>query len=88
MELQELRNEIDAIDKELVRLFCRRMDTVRAVAEYKKAHAVAVLDSSREEQVLDRVSGGECTYPDETRELYRSIMEISKKYQRRLNGGE
>ena len=38
MELTEIRARIDAIDEQLVRLFCQRMDVSRRVAEYKKAN--------------------------------------------------
>lgn len=51
--LEECRVDIDRINKELVRLFEERMDVVREVAEYKKAHNLPVLDSSREQKVID-----------------------------------
>ena len=50
--LQELRQEIDVIDRELVELFRRRMDVTRRVGEYKRARGIPVLDPERERQVL------------------------------------
>ena len=38
MNLEEIRTEIDALDKELLALFERRMDLCRDVALYKKEH--------------------------------------------------
>ena len=38
MELKDLRNEIDAIDDELVRLFVKRMECSAQVADYKKEY--------------------------------------------------
>ena len=35
MDLSELRVQIDAIDKDIVELYERRMDICRQVAEYK-----------------------------------------------------
>ena len=36
MELKDLREQIDGIDRELVELFKKRMNVSAAVAEYKK----------------------------------------------------
>ena len=36
MELDKLREEIDRIDRELLSLFCRRMEVVAQVGQYKK----------------------------------------------------
>ena len=36
MELSEIRKDIDAIDEELVKLFCDRMALSAKVADYKK----------------------------------------------------
>ena len=57
MMFKKERAEIDAIDQELVRLFERRMDAVTEIARIKKAHKLPILDQSREDRVLDKVSG-------------------------------
>ena len=36
MDLSELRVQIDAIDKDIVELYEKRMDICRQVAEYKR----------------------------------------------------
>lgn len=36
MDLTEIRQEIDGIDQELVRLFCARMNLSAQVADYKR----------------------------------------------------
>ncbi|MBR3971696.1 MAG: chorismate mutase, partial [Ruminococcus sp.] len=36
MSIQNFREEIDKIDEELVRLFNKRMNVIKEVAEYKK----------------------------------------------------
>ena len=48
-ELQALRQEIDAVDKQMVELFRRRMDVTRRVGEYKAARGIPVLDQAREQ---------------------------------------
>ena len=47
-ELEQYRQELDGIDRELVALFARRMDTVRKIGAYKKARGMQVQDRSRE----------------------------------------
>ena len=82
MELQDLRNEIDTIDRELVDLFLRRMNIAEEVAEYKKANDLPVLDASRERALLDKVSelSGE-EFEAYTRTLYATILDLSRSYQ-------
>lgn len=52
-DLNELRKEIDTIDKAMVDLFEKRMDVSRRVAEYKIANGKKVLDREREQQKLE-----------------------------------
>lgn len=83
--LEELRKGIDAVDKEIIRLFEERMELVLGVAEYKKTHATGVLQTSREEQVLakavDNLRNKE--YADAARQLMSEMMGLSKDLQRR-----
>lgn len=51
-DLLQLRQEIDEIDQEMVRLFEKRMDVSRRVAEYKIANGKKILDRGREVQKL------------------------------------
>jgi len=52
MDLQEIRNSIDNIDKELASLFVRRMECAAAVAESKKDTGTAVINTAREQAVI------------------------------------
>lgn len=85
MDLNELRGQIDDIDRELVSLFCKRMDVVKSVAEYKREHNLPVLQTGRESAVLERVGkiAGE-KYEDDARLLFTAMMNISKSSQHRL----
>lgn len=84
-ELQELRWEIDGIDRELVELFRRRMDVTRRVGEYKRANGIPVLDQERERQVLQNKGelAGEKLRPAVIT-LYQTIMALSRRQQRDL----
>ncbi len=82
MSMEELRQEIDSIDEELVRLFVKRMGVSAQVADYKRQSGRAVLDPSRERQLLERVSelAGE-ELESQTRVLYNLILSLSRSYQ-------
>lgn len=87
MELSELREQIDGIDRELVELFKRRMSVSAAVAEYKERTGMNVLDTSRERALLAKVSelAGE-ELEEYTRTLYATILELSRSYQHKRLG--
>ena len=51
MELSELRNKIDSIDSELVKLFCERMEISSQVAESKRQTGKPVFDPARERAI-------------------------------------
>lgn len=54
MTLKEMRLEIDRIDEEMLQLFEERMGIVKLVKSYKKEHQLNVLDTTREQQVLEK----------------------------------
>lgn len=82
MKLEEIRNEIDSIDKELVSLFIRRMNCAEEVAKYKKENNLPILDASRERALLNKISdlAGE-EFEEYTRTLYSTILSLSRSYQ-------
>ena len=47
MELQELRNEINAIDGEMLALLERRLAVCRGIAECKRENGLPVRDAAR-----------------------------------------
>ena len=87
MNIEELRNEIDGIDKELVELFVKRMNVAAEVAAYKKETGKPVLDPARERALLQKVSdlAGE-DMESQTRILYHLILSLSRSHQSHLLG--
>ena len=81
-ELEQLRGDIDAIDRQIVDLMKRRMETVAQVAEYKKTNNMPVLDTSRERALLSKVGqeAGE-ELADYVQSMYRTIMAASRSYE-------
>ena len=57
MDLDTLRLEINGIDEQIIKLFCRRMEIVEQVADYKIRHGLPVYHPDREQQVIARVLG-------------------------------
>ena len=86
MELKDLRNEIDNIDDELVKLFAQRMDVAAKIAAYKKENGMPILVPAREREKLTDVAqkaGPEMA--NYTRVLYSMLFELSRSYQSKCN---
>ncbi|HJB37247.1 MAG TPA: chorismate mutase, partial [Candidatus Acutalibacter ornithocaccae] len=85
--LSKLREEIDAIDGELLPLFLRRMGCSAQVAQLKGEAGMPVFSPQREQAILDKVraQGGEDG--DAAAALYSSIMAISRAKQHLLLHG-
>ena len=85
MELKECRNKLDVIDSQIISLFCERMETVKQVAEYKKAHDMPILAPGREQEILERVAAlsGEELAPY-AKTLFETLIYVSREYQKTL----
>lgn len=86
MDLADLREQIDAIDSQIVELYEKRMDISRQVAEYKIETGKKVFDKVREEEKLRSVKA--LTHNEFNShgiaELFEQIMSMSRKLQYRL----
>jgi len=82
-ELKQAREEIDAIDKQIVKLFEARMKSVSKVAAYKQKTGMKIFDSTREAIVIEKNSqlledeGLKGYYSD----FMKGFMNVSKRYQ-------
>lgn len=83
MDLNEIRSEIDKVDSELVKLLERRYELVSQVAKAKAASGAAVLDRSREEQVLNGINQKikNRAFAEPILDTYVGIMDVSKQFQ-------
>ncbi len=83
MDLGELRQGIDEIDRQIVELYEKRMEISRQVAEYKIGTGKKVFDRVREEEKLKAVRA--MTHNDfnshGVQELFEQIMSMSRKLQ-------
>jgi len=87
MSLDNLRTEIDDIDRKLVELFEKRMATSAKIAEVKQGAGTPVLDRSREAEKLAEITA---KVPPELRAyahiLYDTLFELSRSHQYALGG--
>lgn len=85
-DLLEIREEIDDIDSQIIKLYEKRMELTTEVAEYKISTGKQVLDKKRENEKLDRaetqVQDAKNRYG--VRELFEQIMAMSRKRQYQL----
>lgn len=89
MRLEEIRSGIDEIDGKLLNLFCRRMELVAGVAEYKRRHNLPTLRPEREREILDRaVEQVDPALKEYVRRFFSGIMGISRDYQDALRNSE
>jgi monofunctional chorismate mutase len=85
MDLQDLRQQIDKIDDDLIRLFGQRMDVSSEIAQYKKQHNIPVYDPARERQKLYDVSGKvEERRAAYATALYSLLFELSRADQEQI----
>ena len=87
--LENARKIINEVDAEMAKLFEKRMEAVKAIAQYKAERGLPILDEAREEEVI-RVNSSKVT-DDELREFYvnflRGNMAVSRSYQSRIVSG-
>lgn len=74
--IEECRQEIDTIDKEIVTCLVRRINITKDIAGYKNLLGTPILDEDREHQVIDMVRDfTEGLVSDESVEKVKTIVE-------------
>lgn len=85
MKLEELRTEIDAVDRELVRLLTQRMDLCSQVAQVKAQEGLPLYHPDREAQVIAKVQGlTRPEYAEHLGRVWQKIMEESRALQQKI----
>ncbi|MBR6325246.1 MAG: prephenate dehydratase [Lachnospiraceae bacterium] len=83
MDLAEIRQRIDATDRQIVELYEQRMDLCREVAQYKIENGKKVFDHAREMEKLAMVRSlahGDFNEKG-VQELFEQLMSMSRKMQ-------
>ena len=84
MEIKDLREMIDSLDKEIVGLLVKRMNVSAEVAAYKIKNNMPVLDKTREAALLEKIASLSGNMSDYTHEIYLEILKQSRAYQDKL----
>ena len=84
LDLDLIRKDIDQVDKEIVALLEKRMDLVSQVVAYKKENKKEILDTGREQAVLERVESlvKNPDYKPTIRDSFADLMAQSRTYQK------
>ncbi len=77
-QIGKLRNRIDAIDRKIVKLLEKRVDTARRIGKIKKRNGLEVTDLERERDVLENVSLNSKINKNLVNKIFRSIIEYCK----------
>ena len=89
-EIKDYREEIRNIDDEMARLFTRRMDAVKGVAEYKRSHGLSIEDPAVEQLKIDLHSS--LIEDPELKPYYiqflQDTMKVSRRFQHKLMYGQ
>lgn len=88
LDLNEIRQEIDAIDRQIVDCFEKRMDIVLQVAAYKKANNIEIFDRIREQQVINKNKEllNNKEYAEALECVLNEMMRVSRELQSRKIG--
>lgn len=85
LNLDEIRKQINEKDNQMEKLFLERMALCKQVAQYKIDNNMQVFQSSRENQIIDRVrEQADDEYKDSVQTLFTSMIDISKFHQYHL----
>ncbi len=88
-KLEQAREIINKVDAEMAELFVKRMRAAELVYEHKKEFGLPILDSKREEAVIEKNSA---LVEDEVLKGYyieylKQVMAVSRAYQYRMQSG-
>ncbi len=84
MNLEELREQIDKIDKEMMVLFKKRMGISLQISAYKKANDLPILDAKREFEIIFKKKkelNDDSLWPY-YESFYKDLISLSKVYQK------
>ncbi len=87
-DMKKLREQIDRIDKQILKLYEERMDVVKAIGEYKMENNLPVYDAAREDAKLDDVFASVTNrrYADGAAQLFITLMQASREFQEEMAG--
>ncbi len=91
MSLLELREQIDAIDREGIVLLRRRIDIAKQIAQVKKKNRLPILDSEREQSkkaAIRRLAEEQQLSAPIVEEIFHLVLQYTKQEMQSSCGGE
>ncbi len=85
MELNEIREQIDSVDSQILKLFLERMHLGEEIAAIKRDNALPVLNKAREREILARIQAEAGDMEPYAYQLFTTLMELSKVRQTLLS---
>ncbi|WP_425293266.1 chorismate mutase [Halobacterium rubrum] len=85
MTLDELREEIESIDREIVDLIARRTYVAETIADVKAEQGLSTTDESQEEAVMERAGENAAAFGVDdnlVKAIFRLLIELNKIEQR------
>ena len=84
--LEEIRSEIDLLDKELAELFEKRFHLVKEVIDYKIENRLPILDEDREKEIIEKNTNyiEDLDLQKYFRKVYSYMIETSRDYQEEI----
>ncbi|MCR4956629.1 MAG: chorismate mutase [Lachnospiraceae bacterium] len=88
MELEQLRDELDEVDKKLLELFIKRMNLSEEVAKVKKEKNIPIFNGAREQEILQTRTEMAGEWKNYARSLFTELMALSKQRQWDILNGD
>ena len=85
MNLDELREEIQSIDREIVELIAQRTYVAESIAAVKREHGLPTTDESQEDAVMERAGENAQRFDVDdnlVKAIFRLLIELNKVEQR------
>lgn len=90
MNIQDYREQINSIDKQIVELLEKRLDIAGGIGQEKKRQGLPVFDEVREKERIEAVRelAKNEKYKDRIEQIYIKLMDETKLWEKELMGLE
>lgn len=80
-DLSDYRKDIDSIDDQIIQLLDKRFNVVKKIGDYKKINNIPVLNSSREDEILENILKitGDRANRSSISKIYKEIFNQSRE---------
>lgn len=85
-KLETARNIINEVDKEMIKLFKKRIQAAKMVADFKKENNLPILDLKREQELIERnlAELNDQSLEDFYMIFIEGMLKASKEYQKKI----